>query len=77
METMGKDVSRIQDASMAKGDQDAETLGEFHAVMSQAMIGMRKYLKSFESSFVIPVWELRNQINEAFISSYRSLQKSI
>lgn len=57
----------IQDAIAGTGDEDAETLGEFNQVVAQASLRMRDYLRTFEKSFILPLYKLRNQINAAYL----------
>lgn len=65
----GKDASGISSIVEGKGDRAAETLGESTQALMQGMLRMRDYLKTFEKSFVIPLYTKRNQVNAAMIDS--------
>jgi hypothetical protein len=49
------------------GDPNAETLGENQMALSQASLRMRNYLRTYEKSFIIPLYQLRNHINATLI----------
>ena len=73
---MSQDEGGVQPNLQGKGDVNAETLGESTAALAHASIRMRDYLRTFENSFLIPLYELRNHINATFIDteySYRVL----
>jgi len=57
----------IQDILKGRGEAGVETLGESTQVLSQAGLKIRDYIRSFEESFVVPLYELRNHINSTFI----------
>ena len=64
---MAQDASGLQDTTLGRGDPNAETLGEANMVVMQASLRMRKYLKTIEDTFLIPLWSMRNQVNIDFI----------
>jgi hypothetical protein len=69
----------MQDILTGQGDAGTQTLGESNLVMGSASLRMRDYLKSFEDSFVRPLYEMRNHINATFIDeeyAYRVLGSS-
>jgi hypothetical protein len=73
---MSQDEGGVQPNIEGKGDPNAETLGEATAALAHAAIRMRDYLRTFENSFLIPLYQLRNHINATFIDqeySYRVL----
>lgn len=77
-EQWGQDADGLQDTLTGKGDRGVETLGEANQVMVSAALRMRDYLKSFEESFIKPLWRLRNDINSAYIDqdyAYRVIGK--
>lgn len=59
----------FQEGITGRGDRAAETLGEFEGVFAQAALRIRDYLRSFEDSFIKPMWALRNHVNSVFIDS--------
>ena len=63
-----QDQGGLQDAVIGKGDPNAETLGEARQVLSHASLRMRDYLKTFEGSYVQPLYHMRNDINTEFIT---------
>ena len=63
----GKDSTGLGDIISGRGDPKAETLGESQLVANQGALRLKKYLKAFERSLVIPLWSLRNQINMQFL----------
>ena len=66
---MGRDSSGVSKVTSGMGDEGAETLGEANIVAGQAALRMKTYLKSFEETFVQPLYEMRNQINMQFLDS--------
>jgi hypothetical protein len=65
--TMAKDAYGLQEITMGKGDPKTETLGESTMVEAYSSLRMRNYLKTFEDSFIIPLYQMRNQINMNFL----------
>ena len=57
----------IQPNIEGKGDPNAETLGEATQALAQATLRLRDYLKTFEDSFIRPLYRMRNHINATFI----------
>ena len=66
-EQMGQDTTNIQDIIAGRGEPAAETLGENTIIATQAELGLRRALRCFESTFVEPLYELRNEINCNFL----------
>lgn len=63
-----QDQGGLQDAVTGKGDPNAETLGEARQTLSYASLRMRDYLKTFEDSYIRPLYEMRNDINTEFLT---------
>ena len=57
----------MQDILKGRGERGVETLGESTQVLAQAGLRLRSYIKHFEESFVVPLYQLRNHINATFI----------
>lgn len=64
---MAKDAYGLQDITSGKGDPNTETLGESTMVEMYSSLRMRDYLKTFEDSYIIPLYQMRNQINMNFL----------
>lgn len=69
LDQWGKDATGLQSPITGEGDRAAETLGEFSQVMAQATLRMRDYLKSFEDSFIKPLYRLRLDVNSLYIDT--------
>lgn len=63
----GQSGSGINDLKSGRGDKASETLGESQIVTQFGALRTTEYLQSIESTFVVPLWEMRNQINMQFI----------
>lgn len=50
-----------------QGDPGANTLGESTMVFNQSILRVRDYIRSFETSFIEPLYELRDWINMLLI----------
>jgi len=78
LEQMGQDSVSTQDTISGKGDRATNTATETTAAFQQAMLNISEYLENLEATFIIPVWQLRNEINAALIDeeyAYRVLGK--
>lgn len=64
---MGQAASGINDPTSGRGDPNAETLGEVQILSNQNSKRLIAYLKSFENSFIVPWYSIRNQINMEFL----------
>lgn len=60
---MGKGVIGRRNISQGAGDPMAETLGESQIVAMQGAQQTKDYLRTFEETFIQPLYELRNAIN--------------
>lgn len=63
----GENRGGIRKIIQGQADPDAETLGESTQALSHAITRMRDYLKAFEKSFIVPMYQMRNQINSTLI----------
>lgn len=64
---MGQNASGISDIAAGVAQQGVETLGEANILAGQAATRTKGgYLKSFEKSFIEPLWQMRNKINNRF-----------
>lgn len=63
MRQWAKDAFGLQDTALGKGDPAAETLGENNILASSGSLRMRNYIKTFETTFVEPLYTLRNHID--------------
>jgi hypothetical protein len=66
---MGQDASGLQDILSGRGEPGAETLGESEMVAGTAALRMNAYLRTFETSFVEPLYSMRNQFNMQFLNT--------
>lgn len=64
---MAKDAAGISSMALGQGDPNAETLGESAMVEGPSRLGIDAYLKTFERTFIKPLYEMRNQINANFV----------
>jgi hypothetical protein len=65
---MGQNGSQVNDIASGQVQAGVETLGEANILTAQSSLGMKRYLKNFEESFIEPIWEMRNQINMRYVS---------
>ena len=65
----GQTASGIEDIISGHGESATETLGESEMVAGQAAIRMTEYLRTFEETFIQPLYEIRNQINMQFLDT--------
>ena len=65
---LGQDAGGIQDILSGRGEVGADTLGESQMVATTAGMRLTNYLRTFERSFIEPLWDLRNQINIQFLN---------
>ncbi len=64
---MGQNASGISDIASGVAQQGVETLGEANILAGQAATRTKGgYLRSFEKSFIEPLWQMRNKINNRF-----------
>jgi hypothetical protein len=64
---MGQNATGINDTSSGIAQEGVETLGEARILTSQTALRMKGgYLRSYEKSFIEPLWQMRNQINTKF-----------
>lgn len=63
----GKDTTGVKDVISGDGDPSSDTLGESQMNMVRASLRMTDYMRSFEDTFVKPLYKMRNQINANFI----------
>jgi hypothetical protein len=68
LEQTGQDAIGRDEIVTGKGDPATQTLGESNMVFQQALLRTRDYLKTFEDSFIIPLWRMRTAINSEFIT---------
>lgn len=66
---LGKDASSIQNPMQGKPDAGIETLGEMGILAGQAELPLRKALGTFETTFVEPLYAMRNAVNTNFIDA--------
>lgn len=64
---IGQHSSGISDISEGVAQAGVETLGEANILNAQGGLRIKRYLKTFETSFIQPLWEMRNQINMIFV----------
>lgn len=69
LKATGQSADGMRDILKGAGQADTETLGESVRVLAQASLRMREYLRSWERTFIEPLWELRNEINENMIDA--------
>lgn len=69
LEQLGQDAGGLRDALTGEIDPRANTLGQSQLATGAASLRVRNYLKTFEDTFVRPVYELRNWINSTFIDT--------
>jgi len=67
MKQMGHDTSGVEKILMGQGDPAADTLGEANMAAGQAELRMRNALRTFETTFVEPLYRMRNEINANFL----------
>ena len=65
---MAQNSSTVNDIASGQVQAGVETLGEANILAAQSSLGIKRYLKNFESSFIEPLWEMRNQINMRFVN---------
>jgi hypothetical protein len=66
---MGQNASGISDIASGVVQKGVETLGEANILEGQASLRMKAgYLRSFEKSFIKPLWEMRNQVNMKYVT---------
>ena len=64
---MGQNASGISDIAAGVAQQGVETLGEANILAGQAATRTKGgYLRSFEKSFIEPLWKMRNHINNRY-----------
>jgi hypothetical protein len=63
----GQRASGLEDIISGRGEPGTETLGESEIVAGQAAIRLNAHLKTFEETFIQPLYEFRNQINMQFL----------
>jgi hypothetical protein len=64
---MGQNASGLKDISSGVVQEGVETLGEADILASQAAVRSKGgYLRTFEKSFIEPLWKMRNQVNMKF-----------
>lgn len=68
-ETLAQDAGGLRDALTGEIDPRANTLGQSQLATGAASLRVRNYLKTFEDTFVRPLYELRNWINSTFIDT--------
>lgn len=66
---MGQDASGLQNILSGTGEPSVDTLGENEMVAATASMRMNSYLRTFETTFVEPLYQLRNQINMQFLNN--------
>ena len=66
---MSQDASGQQEITKGQGDPAAATFGEANIVAQTASLRMRDYLKTFEVTFIQPLYQMRNQIDANFIDT--------
>lgn len=66
---LGESSSGVPKQIQGRKEPGVETLGEANILQSQAELGLRKSLKTFEVTFVEPLYTLRNDINCNFIDT--------
>ena len=66
---MGQNASGLNDISSGKVQEGVETLGEADILKNQtAQRTKGGYLRSFEKSFIEPLWKMRNEINMRYVT---------
>lgn len=60
---MGQNATRIRDSASGKAPEGAETLGEVQILQGSSNISINDYLKQIESTYVRPLYQMRNKIN--------------
>jgi hypothetical protein len=64
---MGQNASGISDIAAGVVQQGVETLGEANILAGQSALRSKGgYLRSFEKTFIEPIWKMRNHINNRF-----------
>lgn len=64
----GQNASGLSDIAEGISQRGVETLGEASILESKAAVKMKLYLRTFEKTFVEPLWDMRNQINMRFVT---------
>lgn len=62
-------VTGFTDPTTGVAAAGVETLGEATQVLNRGMIRSSDYIRSFENSYVVPLYEMRNHINATFIDA--------
>lgn len=66
---MARNASGLSSIMTGKGEAAADTLGEANLAAEQGSQIMRDHLKCFEDTFIQPLYEKRNAINEQFLDA--------
>lgn len=66
---MGQNASGINDISSGKVQEGVETLGEANILTQQTALRTKGgYLRSFEKSFIEPLYKMRNEVNIRYVT---------
>lgn len=64
---MGQNASKIHDIAEGKAQQGVETLGEANILSMETEIGINDYIRTFERTWIQPMYEKRNAINSRYL----------
>lgn len=65
----GQNASAVQDLISGRGDQAVGTATESNAVAMQASLRIRDYIRTFEETFIQPLYDKRNAINVQYLDA--------
>jgi len=69
LRTMGQSVSGIKDQSEGIAQTGVETLGEAEILAMETKIGINDYIRTWERTFVRPLYKKRNSINSYYLTN--------
>lgn len=69
LDMLAQDASGLSDPLMGKTDTRSETLGQTQLAIGVGSLRLRNYLKTFEDTFIRPLYQLRNWVNSTFIDT--------
>lgn len=65
--SMAREAASLPQITLGEGDVNTETLGESAIAEGHGKLGLNYYLSNFVNTFVVPLYEMRNQINMEMI----------
>lgn len=67
LDILAQDASGLNDPLQGKTDTRSNTLGQTQLAIGIGSLRLRNYLKTFEDTFIRPLYELRDWVNSTFI----------